>query len=74
MNSFEITPIKLKTIYESLFRSNLKIYGNKKIILKKFSEFPKKNRNTIKFLENVSGKENLLKTNCNNLIIAKKKN
>lgn len=73
MNSFEITPKKLKIIYKSLFRSNLKIYGNKKIILKKFSEFPKQNRNAIKFLENVSGKENLLKTNFDNLIIAKKK-
>ena len=52
MNSFEITPKKLKIIYKSLFRSNLKIYGNKNIILKKFSEFPKQNRNAIKEYSN----------------------
>lgn len=51
----------------------LKVFGNKKIIIKKFDEFSKNSFNSIKFLENVNSKNFLLKQFKNNLIISKKK-
>ena len=73
MNNLDITPKELKNICTSSFNFKLKVYGNNKIILKKFDEFSKKNSHAIKFLDSKNIKNFSFKKIKNNLIISKKK-
>lgn len=73
MINLNITAKQLINICKSSRTLKLRVFGNKRIILKKFDEFSKKSFNSIKFLENVNNKNFSLKNFKNNLIISQKK-
>lgn len=73
MINLNISAKKIISICESSFTFKFRTYGNRKIFLKNFSEFTKKNSHSIKFVENNSNNSSLLKKFKNNLIISQKK-